>query len=605
MLRGLAGHLVADPGAADDAVQEAWLAALQRRPDADRPLEPWLKRVVRNVTARFKRDRARRDRRERRAARPEAAPDAHALAERARLLRLLLDEVLTLPEAEREAVLLRYYEGLPPRAIAERLGAPVEIVYRRLEHALERLRGRLDARHGGQRASWCLGLVAALGIPRELFGPTTLATAGAVVTTSGTLAGGSLAGGTLAGGLIMGSAAATVSVSLLTLGLGVGAGWLAHGSLGSDVDEVGERAEGPSEGAGGIDAERTRGGLRLEASEASRREAQLQEEVRTLRAQVADLTNEKEALAKAQAQANAPLDPKALRFGLGGPTPNFDKADWADLSSHMTEMTKMMPKLREQLARGESPGAELGQAIGEHNMPLAMFAMATAGELNGSGPNGAYTHPAVLANLMRSALIAANDPLTAAQEQALVTLGNAWAADHERSLKSLPADAPALAATVLEVDSKSRFLESAKAQLTVSQRNVLFHPETEGRLGIDLLSPALVYMMHSDAGMPSAEALPAKVLASLLGSTGLKVEEQAAFLDIAARWIQDAPLGTTPVQQRDPDVMFPRVEVMQAFARAQVTATQRILDTGRLTAEQAAKLRKTAVVVTPYVVKGS
>ncbi len=599
MLRGLAGHLVADPATADDAVQEAWLAALERRPDTDRPLDPWLKRVVRNTVARFKRGRVRAAQRERLVARAERAPDAAALAERGRLLRTLLDEVLTLPEAEREAVLLRYYEGAPPRDIATRLGLPVEAVYRRLEHALERLRLRLDARHGGTRQTWCLGLVAALGLPRDLLAPATAAAAGLG---TGAAAGSGALSTTLTGAMLMSTTATTVTASVLTLGVGLGLGWFANSLVGPGDAPAIER-EGAS-ARPGEDLRAPSADLpRLEGSLTSKREAALSAEVKSLRDQVNALTTEKAALEKERLAGLQPFDPKALRFGLGGLTPNFDKADWTELATHVGEMAKILPRLRDDLAAGKELGPEVAQALGEHNTPLAIFAISTAKELKGTGPNGSYTHPAVIANLMRAVLLTANDPLSPAQELAIVTLGNAWAADAERVAKSVSSEAPALAATVVEVDAKQRFLESAKAQLTMSQRWLLFHPDTEGRLGLDLFSPALVYMLHTDAGSLQAEALPAKVIASLIGGAGLKDVDQAAYLDVGERWISEAPWGVEPRAVRDPDTMFPTVETMQAFARAQVVAIARVLERGQLSAEQAAKLRKLSTVITPYVVK--
>src|SRR5262249_55671586 len=47
---------------------------------------------------------------------------------------------------QREVVLLRYFEDLPPRAIARRLGLPVETVKTRQKRALAQLRARLQPR---------------------------------------------------------------------------------------------------------------------------------------------------------------------------------------------------------------------------------------------------------------------------------------------------------------------------------------------------------------------------------------------------------------------------------------------------------------------------
>src|SRR5690348_10304935 len=61
-VRRLAGALVGDAHVADDVVQDTWLAALRHPPAADRPVRPWLARVVANVASNRRRgDRRRAD----------------------------------------------------------------------------------------------------------------------------------------------------------------------------------------------------------------------------------------------------------------------------------------------------------------------------------------------------------------------------------------------------------------------------------------------------------------------------------------------------------------------------------------------------------------
>jgi DNA-directed RNA polymerase specialized sigma24 family protein len=72
--------------------------------------------------------------------------------------RAALDE---LPEAERRALYLRYYEGLSPPDIARAVGAPLGTIKSRLALGREHLRRRLD-RDYGERGSW-LGLLMPLG----------------------------------------------------------------------------------------------------------------------------------------------------------------------------------------------------------------------------------------------------------------------------------------------------------------------------------------------------------------------------------------------------------------------------------------------------------
>jgi len=67
--------------------------------------------------------------------------------------------VRTLDEPYRTAILLRYFEDLPPPAIAARLGAPLETVRTRLRRGLALLRERLDRDHRGDRRRWSLLLL--------------------------------------------------------------------------------------------------------------------------------------------------------------------------------------------------------------------------------------------------------------------------------------------------------------------------------------------------------------------------------------------------------------------------------------------------------------
>ena len=48
-LKGLATMLANDRDDADDLVQEAWIAAWRRQPDATRPMRAWLTKVVRDL----------------------------------------------------------------------------------------------------------------------------------------------------------------------------------------------------------------------------------------------------------------------------------------------------------------------------------------------------------------------------------------------------------------------------------------------------------------------------------------------------------------------------------------------------------------------------
>src|SRR5262245_23132499 len=96
--RGLAARLVRDAATADDVVQRAWLAALERSPRQAERARAWLGRVVRNLAWKERRAEARRDARERSAAAPEATRGADEVVAELEAQRLVVDALLAVEE---------------------------------------------------------------------------------------------------------------------------------------------------------------------------------------------------------------------------------------------------------------------------------------------------------------------------------------------------------------------------------------------------------------------------------------------------------------------------------------------------------------------------
>src|SRR5262245_11300445 len=110
-LRALARSLLSDAAAADDMVGETWVATLRSPPERDRPLRPWLARVLQNFTFMRSRREAARTRNENHAAQLAAsdeAPSAEDLFIRRETMRSLSELVAGLKEPYRSTVLLCY-----------------------------------------------------------------------------------------------------------------------------------------------------------------------------------------------------------------------------------------------------------------------------------------------------------------------------------------------------------------------------------------------------------------------------------------------------------------------------------------------------------------
>jgi RNA polymerase sigma-70 factor (ECF subfamily) len=202
--RQLARGLVGSDAAADDVLQDTWLAALRRPPDPGQPLRPWLATVVRNKVFNRSRERARRDAREARANEREGAESAESLLGRLEMHKVLVAVVSELAEPYRQTVLLAYFEELTSAEIGKRNNLPASTIRGRLKTALELLREALDVRFGG-RSAWLLPVT---DLSQPLTPPARTRPGG----TGPSSASGGAAAGAAGGGVLIPTAAGLVAV---------------------------------------------------------------------------------------------------------------------------------------------------------------------------------------------------------------------------------------------------------------------------------------------------------------------------------------------------------------------------------------------------------
>jgi RNA polymerase sigma factor (sigma-70 family) len=248
-VRRFARTLARDDASADDLAQDAWVTAVERPPSSVEAPTGWLRRVLTRRAIDASRERERRQRREIGASRPEATQSAADVVAAAESHRRVVEAVMELDEPYRATVLLRFFEDLSPREVAARMGVPVETVRARVRRAVDKLRTRLDEKHGGRRAAWLAPLLK--GTPDEV-GPRT----GAAAT----------------GGLAMTTTQKTVAACVMLL-LVLGAGLLFSSSAGRET--VGARTAGRAEESDEPSAPRRgRGGRSTAAAAPAARGAQ-------------------------------------------------------------------------------------------------------------------------------------------------------------------------------------------------------------------------------------------------------------------------------------------------------------------------------------------
>jgi RNA polymerase sigma factor (sigma-70 family) len=156
-VRGLAAKLVGDDGA-DDVEQQTWLAALRSPPRSAESVRGWLATVVRNAARQRGRTEGRRRHYESLAPDAGLAPASDEVVARADAHQRVVKAVMALDEPYRTTLLLRFFENLAPRHVAERMDVPVETVRTRTKRALARMRTGLDTDYG-DRDTWRLALL--------------------------------------------------------------------------------------------------------------------------------------------------------------------------------------------------------------------------------------------------------------------------------------------------------------------------------------------------------------------------------------------------------------------------------------------------------------
>jgi RNA polymerase sigma-70 factor (ECF subfamily) len=146
--------LVGSPQDAEDLSQEAFARAFRARArlDPDRPFYPWLYQILRRLCFNFTRDTSARRRKLEYAGgwlvaegRSRAAADDPEQVRATVALRERLErEIAELSPTQREVFVLKEFQGLKYREIAELLDVPIGTVMSRLYAARQRLAERLE-----------------------------------------------------------------------------------------------------------------------------------------------------------------------------------------------------------------------------------------------------------------------------------------------------------------------------------------------------------------------------------------------------------------------------------------------------------------------------
>lgn len=277
------------------------------------------------------------------------------------------------------------------------------------------------------------------------------------------------------------------------------------------------------------------------------------------------------------------------------------KIDWKAMGAVSKEMTPLLQQLIEKaIADGEMP-MDIAIKVGQLNMKLVEQVpdMLKAG-LPGTGPNGAYTHPLVVANTLSSTLDAAGVPLTEGQRASIEGLVRAFSAESQ----SVADGSHEFAAEKLlsELEMKDRMYSEFRTLLQPEQANSIYPEGSRAFEGESLFDTGVLSRVYG-------EPIQATDAADFAHKVSGKVSDQlgldgAAAAKVQALIQQHAAAASElwadkamPVETSQLSML--RAGRTQAALRRQVEMLRAIAREVPLTAEQRKKLTSMQRVFVP------
>ncbi len=268
--------------------------------------------------------------------------------------------------------------------------------------------------------------------------------------------------------------------------------------------------------------------------------AQLRDRLKQLEQQHADLQL---AMARVPAPAPAPVveepvpPPPEPVVAETGPVFTDDThgealaaLDWKMMGEVTNEMGPMLVELAAAMERdGKLPMDVIAKIQALNSKLVAQVPALMESGLPGSGPNGAYTHPLVSANILAKTLEAAGLSMDAGQRAEIAGLVRAFSAEANAVADSVhDVDLERMAS---EAETKDRFFREVSSRLTPEQYRVMFPEGADRYEGTSLFHSSLFTR-------PFTEGVPASNPAEFARSVSWKLGEQIGLDEGASNQVR-------------------------------------------------------------------
>ncbi len=353
--------------------------------------------------------------------------------------------------------------------------------------------------------------------------------------------------------------------------------------------------------------------LRMQASSPDDKAAQVAAENERLRRRIAQLeqengalrtTPERDAVQPVVEQPPPPPPPETPASSMVFTDETYAAAlegiDWKTMGEVTKEMGPMLAELVEAMKDGKEMPPDLGVKISQLNMKLvAQVPALMKSGLPGYGPNGAYTHPLVVANVLANTLAASGQALTPAQQGKIEGLVRSFTVENQ----SIAASTHEFAVEQLlaEAEMKDRFYAEIGSQLAPEQQETMNPKGASAYDGAGLFNTGLMTRPFAE-GVPVANAAEfARVASNRLGEDlGLDEATAAQVRGVVERVTAAAPeLWRDASDTTERNLRMLKSGRTAAALRRQVEVLREIQRKVPLTPEQLKKLKAMKGVLVP------
>lgn len=338
----------------------------------------------------------------------------------------------------------------------------------------------------------------------------------------------------------------------------------------------------------------------------------LRAEIETLTAQNRDMQSalDRKLLAKAGADTTGEEGDAASKVpNPGGVSFESDEfhavlagIDWGLVGKNMKEMVPLMAKIAEAIAKGEQPDLAVAAEVQRLNADLIEAAKTISdGKVPGSGINGSFTHPVIVANQLSAALSAAGFALDGDQTATLDRVMKEFAAKDQNLRLAAEGAEFELENLAKESQLKHAFYTEAKGLLNKDQYGAIYNEATAGRAQLDMFDSSLMLAQFAQPlGANDAKGLAANVSRRYKSQLKLSAAAAQQLDKVMSEWSKSYPASywDSKADGLEKSKLMKSSRMREALAR-HVELTRAILSRVDLSPEQRRNLIKSRNFLVP------